>query len=319
MAEIHPDMRDLLAAKDAVTKTGDAAILRKDWDAYGKRLSRPYPADLAVEDQTFNCPGAGRDGAIKVRIYRPKAAPKRSPCVIFLHGGGWIKGSLDSADSNAWGVADETGAVVISVDYRLAPDFPYPAALTDAYEVLRYVAAKADVVGIDKARIGLWGESAGANLVAGVAIMARDKKGPSISAQVMIYGPFSDDRTLESYRVYADTLPGATTADVHKMWAHYTRGKSGDDLLYATPAKIKDLKGLPPAFIHYAEIDPCADDSPLYAGRLTEAGVPTTLRCAKGMIHGFIRARFSGSAAANEFALPCMYLRGIFAAAGRGV
>jgi acetyl esterase len=318
MTEIHPDMRDLFAAKEALTRTSDPEILRREWDAYGRRLSRPYPADLAVEDQTFNCQGAGRDGAIKVRIYRPKSAPKDSPCVIFLHGGGFVKGSLNSADSNAWGIADETGAVVISVDYRLAPDFPYPAALNDAYEVLEYIAANAGVLGIDKTRIGLWGESAGANLVAGVSLMARDKNGPHISAQVMVYGPFTDDWTADSYRVHATTVPGVTTAMWHKTWPLYTAGKSGDDLFYATPAKVKNLKDLPPAFIHYAEIDPVADDSPLYAGRLAEAGVPTTLRCAKGMIHGFLRARFSGSTAANEFSLPCMYLRGIFAAAGQG-
>jgi acetyl esterase len=318
VTEIHPDMRDLFAAKEILTRTGDPEILRREWDAYGKRMSRPYPADLAVEDQTFNCPGAGRDGAIKVRIYRRKSAPGNAPCVIFLHGGGFVKGSLDSADSNAWGVADETGAVVVSVDYRLAPDFPYPAALNDAYESLRYIAANAGALSIDNTRIGLWGESAGANLVAGTALMARDKNGPSICAQVMIYGPFTDDWTSESYRVHANTVPGLTTAGIHKAWPLYTGGKSGDDLFYASPAKVKNLGGLPPAFVHYAEIDPIADDSPLFAGRLAEAGVPTTLRCAKGMIHGFVRARFSGSTAANEFSLPCMYLRGIFAAAQRG-
>jgi acetyl esterase len=129
----------------------------------------------------------------------------------------------------------------------------------------------------------------------------------------MIYGPFSDDFTSESYRVHANSVPGVTTEGILRTWPLYTGGRSGEDVLYATPLKIKNLQGLPPAFIHYAEIDPIADDSPKYAGRLTEAGVPTTLRCAKGMLHGFLRARFSGTTAANEFSLPCMFLRGIFA------
>lgn len=313
--ELHPDMHELVSAKEALENTTDPEALRREWNNYGIRLSRPYPTDLAVEDQTFICPGAGRDGAIKVRIYRPGSATKNAPCVMFLHGGGFVKGSLDSGDSNAWGVADQTGAVVISVDYRLAPEFPYPAALTDAYEALRYIAANAEALSIDKSRIALWGESAGANLAAGVSLLVRDKGGPGISAQVMEYGPFSDDFTSGSYQIHANAVPGITTAAIIESWPLYTGGKPAADLPYATPLKVENLQGLPPAFVHYAEIDPLADDSPKFAERLIAAGVPTTLRCAKGMIHGFLRARFSGTTAANEFSLPCMFLRGIFAGA----
>lgn len=313
--EIHPDMHELLAVKEALTRTANPEILRREWNDYGTKMAQAYPPGLTVEDKTFVCPGAGRDGTLMVRIYRPASTEQRPPCVMFLHGGAFMKGSLDSADSNAWGVADQTGAVVISVEYRLAPEFPYPAALTDAFEAFRYIAMNADSLGIDKDRIGLWGESAGANLVAGAALLARDKNGPAISAHVMIYGPFSDDLTSNSRQVHANSVPGATLAHLTAMWPIYFGGKSADEVLYATPLKIKNLRGLPPAFIHYAEIDPVADDSPKYADRLTAAGVPTTLRCAKGMIHGFLRARFYGTTAANEFSLPCMYLRGIFAAA----
>jgi acetyl esterase len=311
--ELHPDMRELVEAKETLATTTDPEVLRREWNNYGARLSRPYPADLAVKDQTFTCPGAGRDGAINVRIYRPKSASKNLPCVMFLHGGAFVKGSLDSGDSNAWGVADQTGAVVISVEYRLAPEFVYPAALIDAYEVLVFIVANAGVLGIDKTRIGLWGESAGANLVAGVSLLARDKDGPSISAQVMVYGGFSDDFTSQSYQIHANSVPGVTTAAIIESWALYTGGKPAGQVAYAFPLNIENLQGLPPAFLHYAEIDPLADDSPKFAARLIAAGVPTTLRCAKGMIHGFLRARFCGTTAANEFSLPCMFLRGVFA------
>lgn len=311
--ELHPDMRALFAAKEALTRTADAEVLRREWVAYGEKLSQPYPSTLAVNDETFKCPGAGREGTINVRIYRPKSLTKNAPCVMFVHGGGFVKGDLDSADGNAWGIADQVGAVVISIEYRLAPEFVYPAALTDTYEALRYIAANADALGVDKGRIALWGESAGANLVAGLALLARDKGGPNACAHVMVYGLFSDDFTTESYRIHATSVPGVTTEGSKKVWPMYTGGKTGEDIHYATPLKVKDLKGLPPAFIHYAEIDPLADDSPLYAERLTAAGVPTTLRCAKGMIHGFLCARFAGTTAANEFSLPCMFLRGIFA------
>lgn len=312
-AELHPDMQELFRAKVALTATTDPDILREEWNSYGDKMARPYPEHLKVEDRTVECPGAGRDGSLNVRIYRPAAAGDSAPCVMFLHGGGFVKGSLDSADSNAWGVADETGAVVISVEYRLAPDFPYPAALEDSYAALRYIAANAAALGIDQDRIVLWGESAGANLAAGVCMMARDNEGPSVKAQVLIYGPFAGEFTSESYRLYATSVPGVTTAGIIKSWPLYTGGKPDDELPYAMPLKVKDLSGLPPAFVHYAEIDPIADDSPQFAERLTEAGVPTTLRCAKGMIHGFLRARFFGTTAANEFSLPCMYVRGVLA------
>jgi acetyl esterase len=312
--DLHPDMQQLFAAKQALTNTGDQEILRRDWQIYEQTLSRPYPADMKVENRVFAWPSAGRDGSIEARIYRPAEAGVSPPCVLFVHGGGFHKGSIDSADTNAWGVADETGAVVISINYRLAPEFTYPAALIDVYEALRCVVANAESLGVDAGRIALWGESAGANLVAGAALMARDKGGPMIAGHVMIYGAFDDDMTRPSYRIHAKSVPGLHTDSLLGMWPMYL-GKTPPETLYATPIRIKDLSGLPPAFVHYAEIDPAADDSPIYAQRLAEAGVATTLRCAKGMIHGFLRARFAGTTAASEFTLPCMWVRGIFAAA----
>jgi acetyl esterase len=309
---IHPDMHELVAAKEVLTKTTDVAVLQTEWNNYGAKLSRPYPAGMVVKDEVFACPGAGRDGKVKVRIYRPSTARRGAPCVIFIHGGGFIMGSLDSADANAWGVSDETSAVVVSVEYRLAPEFQYPAALTDVYEVLRHVSANAELLGIDKVRIAFWGESAGAHLAAVASLMARDKSGPKIAAQVMIYGGFGGDFTSGSYITHGNSV-GLSTESVMKSQKLYFGDKNIDSDPYAAPLKNKNLRDLPPAFIHYAEIDPIADDSPQYAEKLMAAGVPTTLRCAKGMIHGFIRARFSGSTAANEFSLPCMFLRGIFA------
>jgi acetyl esterase len=311
--DLHPDMQELYAAKKALTATGDPEVLRRDWQIYEEKLSRPYPAGMVVTNHVFPWPGAGRDGTIEARIYRPAEAGENPPCVLFVHGGGFVKGSIDSADSNAWGVADETGAVVISVNYRLAPEFIYPFALTDVYEALRYVQANAEALGVDGARIAMWGESAGANLVAGTTLFSRDKGGPKPVAQVLIYGPYSDELTLPSYRIHANSVPGMSTDESTRTWPMYLGGQPAEETVYATPLKAKDLSGLPPTFLHYAEIDPCADSSPAYAQRLVAAGVPTTLRCAKGMIHGFIRARFAGTTAASEFTLPCMYLRGIFA------
>ena len=311
--DIHPDMHELIAAKEVLAKAATPEILRVEWNNYGAKLSRPYPDGMVVDDREFSCPGAGRNGMVKVRVYCPRSAGTNAPCVIFVHGGAFIKGSLDSGDGNAWGISDQTDAVVISVDYRLAPEFIYPAAVTDVYGVLCYIASHAAELGIDARRIALWGDSAGGNLAAAASLMARDKGEPVISAQVLVYPVLTDEQVSGSYVTYADS-PGLTTAACKESWVQYLRGGRADGELYAAPLKTDDLRGLPPAFIHFAEIDPLADDSPAYSERLTAAGVPATLRCAKGMIHGFLRARFSGSTAANEFALPCMFLRGIFAA-----
>lgn len=311
---IHPDMSDLIAAKKALTNTADPDTLRDEWNSYGARLSRPRPDDMSVENISASWSGVAPNGFVPLRIYRPKETIGiAAPCVLFLHGGGFIKGSLDSADSNAWGAAQVTGAVVISIDYRLAPGFPYPSALTDTYAVLEYVRTNSVALGIDPGKIAVWGESAGGNLAAAVCLMSRDRKGPAIRAQVLIYPCLTDDCLSNSYSTYGNSV-GLKTDFMLRGWKLYLDSHRPTPESYATPLKHANLSRLPPAFIHYAEIDPLADDSRQYAERLRAAGSPVTLRRATGMIHGFIRARFSGTTAESEFALPCMHLRGIFAA-----
>ena len=235
---------------------------------------------------------------------------------MYLHGGAFVKGSLDSGDSNAWGIAAETGALVVSVDYRLAPENPYPAPLQDALSTLDHLAENAAAFDIDPMRIALWGDSAGANIAAGTSLMARDRGSNVPVAQVLVYGALSDECAGQSYEDFAELTPGHTTEACRRAWRNFLGDTPIAEATYAAPVKVADLKGVAPAFVHYAEYDPLADDSIEYVRRLSAAGVPATLRCAKNMIHGFLRARFSGSTAENEFALPCMFLRGIFAAKG---
>lgn len=312
---LHPDMAELMAAKQALTRTQEAGVLRDDWNSYGARLGRPYPADMEVYDTVAPRPESDGGGEIKLRIYRPGDAVAGGPCVMFLHGGGFVKGSLDSGDSNAWGIADETGAVVVSVDYRLAPEHVYPAAANDVLHVLDFLASEADRFGIDPARVALWGDSAGANIAAVACLMARGAARNVPIAQVLVYGVFSNDFSAQSYVDYGDLTPGHTTEACMRSWKAYLGGKEIEPGSFAAPLRVDDVAGVPPAFIHYAEYDPLADDSIAYAEKLSASGVPATLRCAQGMLHGFLRARFSGSTARNEFSLPCMFLRGMFAAA----
>lgn len=303
--DLHPEMKALIDAKAdlPVPKTVDE--MRAGWNIYSKRMSRPHPADMAVEDRGV----AGKGVTIPVRVYRPAGAAAAAPCVLYFHGGGFMKGDLDSSDTVAWGLAAEIGAVVVSVDYRLAPEHPYPAAFDDCYAVLADVAANAAAYGVDASRVAVCGDSAGGNLAAAVTLAARDRRGPRIAGQMLIYPCLTDVAEDGSYRVHAVT-PGLTTDSMRTYWDWYLAGNgapSSDS--YAVPLKASDLSGLPPSGVHVAEIDPLYDDGRLYAERLKAAGVPTEYRCAKGMIHGFMRARLLGPDSAAEFGAICGFLR----------
>ena len=304
---IHPDMAELIAAKREAARSNDPEELRAAWDAYGARLGRDRPATMVVRDTAIPRP-ATREGEIPIRIYRPGGAALPSPCVVYLHGGAFIKGSPDSADTIAWGVAEETGAIVVSVDYRLAPRHPFPAGLEDCYAVVRHLAEQGEVFGVRGDRLALWGDSAGGNLAAATCLMARNRGSPHILAQALNYPCLTDELTSDSYRRYAES-PGLRTANMDIAWSHYLGDRRPTDDPRAAPLKADDLSGLPPAHIHYAEIDPLADDARLYAEAMTAAGNEVVLRCARRMIHGFLRARFSGADAAAEFSHPCRFLR----------
>lgn len=305
--DIHPDMSDLLAAKQEAPKAGDPNLLRAGWNNYGARLNRPYPAGMTVRDEFLEVPGAGRDGRIPVRFYRPREARQGSPCVVYLHGGAFIKGSLDSGDAIAWGVADATGFVVMSVDYRLAPENPFPAGVEDCYVAVKHLAEAAERFEVDPSRIALWGDSAGGNMAAAVCLMARDRRGPKIRAQAINYPCLTDDLSAPAYRDMAEA-PGVHAATIDRAWALYLGKGRPTANPYAAPLKATSLSGLPPAHIHYAEYDCLADDARSYAERLAAAGCKVTLRAAKRMIHGYLRARFTGPDAAAEFAAPCRFL-----------
>lgn len=307
--DVHPDMHELLAAKKALPQTQDPNGLRSGWTAYAASMQRDYPAGMSLRDTSFRCPGAGLDGTIPVRIYRPSAAPARSPCVVYLHGGAFTKGNLDSGDPIAWGVADHVGCIVIGVDYRLAPEHAFPCGVEDCYAVLRHVAEHGEAYGIDPSRLGVWGDSAGGNMAAAVCIMARDRGGPAILAQALNYSCLTDDLSAPAYSRYAEAP--VTTASIDRAWNFYLGDRRPTSNAYAAPLKAADLTNLPPAHVHLAEIDCLADDSRSYAERLAAAGNHVVLRAAPRMIHGYLRARFSGPAAAAEFAAPCTFLHEI--------
>jgi len=304
--DIHPEMQALIAAKQQVSDRLSPEDLRMAWNSYGGSMQRPYPAGMSVNDVMFATPGIGRDRT-PVRLYRPAGVTRNAPCVIYVHGGSFVKGSLDSGDAIAWGVADQVRAVVVSIDYRLAPEHPFPAAIEDCYAVLRYIAHNATALGVDAQRIAVWGDSAGGGLSAALCLMARDRGGPAIAAQALNYPMLTDELTSESYLAYAES-PGARTAALDACWDLYLGKERPTRQPCAAPLKAEDLSRLPPAHIHVAEIDPLADDGRRYAQRLHEAGCSVELRVARRMIHGFLRARFFGPDSAQEFMRPCAFL-----------
>jgi acetyl esterase len=240
-------------------------------------------AVAAVRDERIPGPG----GALAVRIYHPSAQSAPLPVIVYFHGGGWVLGDLDSHDNVCRALAVKAGAVVVAVDYRLAPEHPYPAAVDDAHAAVRWVADNADSIGADAARIAVAGDSAGGNLAAAVSLLARER-GPALRAQALIY-PGVDMMTLDrpSLLDFAEGL-FLTHARIEWFKDQYIpdRARRGEPL--ASPLLAADHRGLPAAIVVTAQFDPLRDEGEAYARALEGAGVPVELKRYEGVIHGFV-------------------------------
>ncbi|WP_353940792.1 alpha/beta hydrolase [Streptomyces sp. HUAS MG91] len=244
----------------------------------------PAPAVGAVEDREI--PGAADGPPIPVRIYRPEDAAGPVPVVVFFHGGGWVICDLDSHDSTARALCRDAGAVVVSVDYRLAPEHRFPAAVDDAYAAVRWVAGHAAELGADAAALSVAGDSAGGNLAAVVAQIARDEGGPAIARQLLVY-PATDAR--QKTGSFADNADGYFLTAAHCAWfREQYLGPDGDPAHpRVSPLLAQDLTGLPAAHVVTAGCDPLCDEGRAYASALRDAGVPVTESRFPGMFHGF--------------------------------
>ena len=220
-----------------------------------------------------------------VRIYRPRAG--RLPAILYLHGGGWVAGSVDTHDGVCAAIATAADVVVASVQYRRAPESPFPAPNDDAYAALQWLADSADDLDVDASRIAVAGDSAGAHLALGAAIEARDRDGPRLRFQLLFYPVVAPDFDTKSYREHADgTL---TRADMIAYWDHYLpRGAAHADAR-ALPLQAP-LRGLPPAHIVVAGLDPLHDEGVTLAQRLRSEAVAASLVDEPDLVHGFLRA-----------------------------
>jgi acetyl esterase len=223
--------------------------------------------------------------SVGARIYVPTHSRGSIPAVVFFHGGAFVIGDLDSEHARCLRYAADAGCVVVSVDYRLAPEDPFPAAFDDAYAGLVWTSEHADELGIDASRIAIAGSSAGGALAASVAQAARDRRGPFIALQFLLYPVIDDSMGSYSMRKYVDTpvLDGINCA---AMWKQYGGGKNVDSKYFA-PGRESDLANLPPACILTAGYDPLRDEGLLYAQRLMSADVPVELHHYASAYHAF--------------------------------
>ena len=281
---LDPELKGMLSMLAAAGFTGFSGMTpeaARDWLQEFSAQAPPGPELPSVEDTTI----AGSDGPIPVRIYTP-AGHGPFPVIVWFHGGGWVLGSLDSADPFVRRLVEATGFVAVSVGYRLAPENRYPAASDDCFAATQWVARKAAELDADPARLVVAGDSAGGNLAAAVAIRARDAGGPAIAFQYLICPVTDHDFTRPSYVDNADGYM-MTRRDMEWFWGHYASEASTRDAPDASPLRASSLERLPPALIVTAELDPLRDEGEAYARRLAEAGVSTSHRRYDGVIHAF--------------------------------
>ena len=248
--------------------------------------TNPEPPELArVTALAIPAP----HGEIPARIYvptQPRLQNGLSPALVFFHGGGWVIGDLDSHDVVCRQLAVSGALIVISVDYRLAPEHKFPAAADDAIAATKWIAANARELGIDASRLSIGGDSAGGNLAAVVALAARDGDGPKIAGQVLIY-PATDFAMTHGSHSEPETSVLLTHSVIRWFRDHYLNGTADIQDWRASPARAKSLAGLPPAYVLTAGADPLRDEGDDYAERLRQAGVPVTYKHYPGQFHGF--------------------------------
>lgn len=242
--------------------------------------------DERILETERTIPGPGGEHEIPIRIYMPKDRTQPGPAFLNFHGGGFVIGDLESEHDRCLVMAAKGGAVSIGVDYRLAPENPFPAGVEDCYAALDWAAAHASELNIDPSKIVVGGGSAGGNLSAAVAIMARDRNGPQLALQMLIY-PVIDDRCETSSMANSDNTYIWNRQNSLDMWDHYIGKDRAAVSPYAAPARAEDLSGLPPAYLMTCEHDPLRDEALLYAMRLMAAGVPVEIHNYPGTVHGF--------------------------------
>lgn len=276
-----------------------------DYRQFADHMLPPIPGEAMAEVRELRV--AGAEGELDARLYRPLAR-NDLPLLLFFHGGGFVFGTLDTHDNLCRALAKQTGAVVVSVAYRLAPEAKFPAAPLDCYSATCWLVEQAEQLGYDASRLALAGDSAGANLALAVSRLALQRHGPRISYQCLLY-PVTDGRcSSASYAAFAEGY-FLTRELMQWCWQHYLQSPAQAEDVLASPLLAEDLSGLPPTTLISAEFDPLRDEGEALAERLRQAGVATRLQRYDGMIHGFVSMAAFVDCAAEALAAAAADLR----------
>ncbi|MBB4890529.1 acetyl esterase/lipase [Streptomyces netropsis] len=278
---VHPELADVLAALPEFDPLADPVATRTH--LRGVLAATPSREDPHLVTEDLTIPGPAGD--LRLRLYRPTGGtPASRPAVLYFHGGAFISGDLDTGDTNCRDICRAADAVVVSVDYRLAPEHPYPAGFDDCYAALLWTGANTAALGVDPNRIAVSGRSAGGSLAAATALASRDRGGPALAYQLLLV-PAVDDRCDQAS---VDAVTDGRVIDgrvVRGMWPLYLGPRAADQ--YAAPARATSLAGLPPTYLMVCEQDPLRDQGLDYARRLILAGVPTEIHHVPGAFHLF--------------------------------
>jgi acetyl esterase/lipase len=281
---MDPEFASLVKEPREVLK--DAKVVREAIVAMGQQTG-PRISNVDIEIEDHYIPYSDKEKMqIPIRIYRKKNVIGTLPVLLYFHGGGFFCGDLSSEELQCARYALCSQCAVVCVDYRLAPEAPFPAALNDCYRVLEFLWQEGWSLNFDRDFIAIGGSSAGANLAAAVALLARDRKGPKICFQMLLVPALDDRLVTDSSRQFTD-VPDFARPEAEVMWRWYLGEKSHDVSPYAAPARAKDLSDLPTAYILCAGLDPLRDEGLDYALRLTKAGVSVELHLVPAIPHGF--------------------------------
>ena len=311
---LHPQAKAVL---DAMAARGDKPVeestpaeVRASRAANAQamaELAGPEQPVARVENRTI--PGPAQP--VPVRVYWP-AADKKLPVLVYFHGGGWVFGNIGSVDRTCRLLANTVGCVVVNADYRLAPEHKFPAAAEDAYAVVSYIASHPEQFNADVDRIAVGGDSAGGNLATVACLMARDRGGPKLAFQLLVYPVTDYDCDRPSLTENDGYL--LTKATMKYFWGHYVASPEEARHPYASPINAKSLAGLPPALVITAECDPLRDQGEAYAHRLKAFGVPVTAKRYDGAIHVFFQMSAAIDSGREAVADAAAALRRAFAA-----
>ncbi|MGA4545862.1 alpha/beta hydrolase [Uniformispora flossi] len=305
-----PELAAILAAAPATVPLTHASLAatRKRVHAHMSALAPPREVYSLIDR---SIPGPA--GPIPMRVYRPRPAPCL-PILVYAHGGGWVMGDLDTHDALCREISLRADVVVAAVDYRLAPEHPYPVPLEDFYAAAQWVIGNATQLGADPGRVAVGGDSAGGNLAAAACLLARDRGEPQFAAQWLSYPALDGASERRSWETYADG-PMLTVDNARTMWRMYAGHADLRDP-YLSPLHADSLAGLPPALVATPQHDHGHDDAAAFAQRLQDSGVPVEFASFEGLCHGFLSLFAQVPAAMDALDMGCDHLRSALGASG---